>query len=415
MNAYRIGSAREDITPPVGMPCLGWRPRHLPFQGVHDPLFARAVFLEAGGGKVLILSTDTIGLADTVLGPGRSFLGEVKAGISRRTGIPGSHVLLGSNHIHSSAETIGFRPLAVAYPDADRWIGGLQKALVRCAVAACADPVEARLSIGQGTVSGLAYNRRGDGCLDQAVTVLLFESERGAELVLVNYACHPVILQVWPMVSADYVGAMVRQVEAAADGPRMCAMLMGACGDIDPVKVNSKDPADSEAMGGLLAGEVLRVVRSMRAARGPEEPAVIDAASVFVDLPSRPLPEADRLPPDRDNAEALARIAEGTGPFRGEVQALRIGNAVLVGLPGEIFCSTGVALKRMCGPLKGVPVGYANGYIGYFIPPAGWRKEGYETGLGPWSKTGPEAEGILLEAASGLLKAMRGAEGTRMP
>ena len=372
------------------MPYLGWRPRHQPIKGIHDPLYARAACVGADE-RVIIVSADALGFADTLLGPGRSFIGEVKAEIEQRTGVPGSHILIAGNHIHSSAETLDFRPLSAEYPDAQKWLEGLQQSLVDCAVSSCEHTIDARLKIGKGEVSGLAKNRRGDDCLDQEVIVLTFESGNGPELVMVNYACHPVILQAWDQVSADYVGAMCRHVEERIGGS--CMFLMGACGDINPLKADSKDYADSDAMGRTIADEALRLVSDDR----PAEPAVVRAASAFVDFPSRPLPSIDDLPPDQDNAEALVRIAEGTGPFRGEVQVLRIGGALVVGMPGEIFCATGMAIKEMCRPLTGIPVGYSNGYLGYFIPPDAWRKDTYETRLGPWSKVGPEAVGILQD------------------
>lgn len=379
------------------MPFLGWRPRHQPIKGIHDPLYARAAYIEAQGEKVIILSADTLGFADTILGPGRSFIGEVKAEIERITGIPGSHVLIASNHIHSSAETLGFRPLSAEYPQALTWLEELQKSLVECAVNACGATFDARLKIGRGSVSGVAKNRRGDDCLDQEVIVLTFESDRGPELALVNYACHPVILQVWDQVSADYVGAVCRQVEDGIEGS--CMFLMGACGDINPLKADSKNYADSDAMGRVIADEALRLVSEDR----PAEPAVVKALSTFVDFPSRPLPSADDLTPDGDNAEALVRIAEGTGPFTGEVQAIRVGDAIIIGMPGEVFCATGMAVKEMCRPLTGIPVGYANGYLGYFIPPDAWQKDTYETRLGPWSKVSAEAVEQLLDVVAGLL------------
>jgi hypothetical protein len=43
----------------------------------------------------------------------------------------------------------------------------------------------------------------------------------------------------------------------------------------------------------------------------------------------------------------------------------------------------------------GVPVGYANGYLGYLAPPEAWAKGGYEVLCGPWSKVGPESFSMI--------------------
>jgi neutral ceramidase len=406
---YRVGFAKADITPPVGTPCLGHMPRHPPLRGVHDPLYARATVVAAGGARGAIVSTDTLGLPETLLGEGRRLVGEVKQEIARRTGLSASHVMIASNHIHSSAETLGFRPLP---PEARGWLDGLQQALVACVAAACADPVPARLTVARGAAPGLALNRRGEDSLDGEVIVLAFTSARGPEVVLVTYACHPVILQVQDQVSADYVGAMVTAVEQARPGLRGCQFLLGACGDLDPRVGNTKRFEDAEEMGRRLAAEVLGLLDQPAV----DAPAAVRAATTEVAFPSRPLPaapaassaEVARLAPFALDEEAQVRIAEGTGPFLGEVQVVRLGPALLAGIPGEPFCSLGRELKAMLAPHIGVPVSCANGYLGYLAPPEAWAAGGYETEIGPWSKVGLEATGLVREAVRGLLPRVAG-------
>lgn len=397
---YRIGCAKADITPPLGMPFLSDVPRHAPIGGVHDPLVARAACIEAGGSRVVVVSADTIGFANSLLGKGRSFTGEVKRTIERATGISASHVMLASTHIHSSAETLNFRPLSATYPGAHAWLEGLQATLARCAITACAGGIEAELRIARGMAPGLSYNRRGEEALDEEVTVLVFASDYGPELVLANYACHPVIVQAQPLVSADYVGAMVTAVEASAPSLRSCQFLLGACADIDPSVGATRQFADVEPMGRALAEHVLRLILS--ASRG-DEPATVRAASAEVEFASRPLPTPEEAAGITDEEE-LVRIAEGNGPFREEVQVIRIGDAVLAAVPGEAFCAVGYQIKALCAPRVGIPVTCANGYLGYLAPPEAWKRGGYEVGLGPWSKVGSEAPAILLTAVERLLE-----------
>lgn len=429
-SAYRVGCATTDITPPAGMPCLSWMPRHLPIRSVHDPLFARAACLEAGDERAVIVSADTIGFADTLLGPGRSFVGETKHAIAQAAGLPPSHIMLASNHIHSSAETLGFRPLAETYPNAQAWLKSLQAALAQCAAMACDGMVEAELNIARGAAPGLSFNRRGDECLDDEVIVLLFEAADGPELILVNYACHPVVMQAQEVVSADYVGAMTTAVEARLPRLRSCQFLLGACGDIDPRSGATRRFSDAQHMGLSLADEVLRLAAAAGGAGRSTEPAVVKAVSTAVPFPSRPLPpapevqrlnawaEAERralleMPESPAKAaridrlasteEELVRMEEGAGPFAGEVQVIRIGGAVLMGLPGEVFCASGRHIKALCEPLVGIPVSCANGYLGYLAPPEAWEKGGYETELGLWSKVGPEAVALAIGVIEKLL------------
>lgn len=78
-----------------------------------------------------------------------------------------------------------------------------------------------------------------------------------------------------------------------------------------------------------------------------------------------------------------------------------------MGFPGEPFCQWGRELKSAAEPLVGFPCGYVNGYLGYLVPPASWDRGGYETLCGPWSKLGPEAHGLVLEAFRKLLAGLR--------
>ncbi|MEM2058253.1 MAG: hypothetical protein QXO76_08405, partial [Thermoproteota archaeon] len=96
--------------------------------------------------------------------------------------------------------------------------------------------------------------------------------------------------------------------------------------------------------------------------------------------------------------EILTRVKEGDGHFLGELQLIRMGNALLFGIPGEPFSELGMEVKKMSRPFTGIPAGYANGYLGYIAPPSAWEKGGYEVSLGPWSKVGPEAFNIIIEA-----------------
>ncbi len=83
-NSFLTGSAKVDITPPLTIPYLGYEPRHALFQGVHDPLYARAVALDDGATQVILLAVDAIGYSNDLLGPGRNFTDEVRQRIQAR-------------------------------------------------------------------------------------------------------------------------------------------------------------------------------------------------------------------------------------------------------------------------------------------------------------------------------------------
>ena len=82
---------------------------------------------------------------------------------------------------------------------------------------------------------------------------------------------------------------------------------------------------------------------------------------------------------------------------------MRIGDVVLLGIPGEPFCRMGLTIKAIRDDSLVLPVGYANGYLGYFAPPESWQTGGYEVQCGPWSKVGPDAYDMILNTARELV------------
>ncbi|MCX6993938.1 MAG: hypothetical protein NT011_12460 [Kiritimatiellaeota bacterium] len=411
MNKFTVGSGGVDITPPFHVPYLGIDPRHAFFRQVHDPLYARSVFLGNRQTEAMIISVNGIGFDNHLLGHDRNFTDEVRSRIETKTGIPRAHIMLASSHVHSSPDTINFRPLK-DHPGVGAWLEELIGRIVDSAVMARQNTFEAVLKIGRGAVRGIAKNRRNDAELDEELIVLVFESGQGEKIFLLNFACHPVIMQVQESVSADFVGVVESQMEALIPNTRACVFLQGACADIDPATGCSKNYRDVYDTGMALVGESARIYTQLNLAHAETEPNHLRVETAKIALPSRPLPKGAELAVLKEKAkngdslaeEAIWRIKEGGQDFMGEIQMMRVGRAVLAGFPGELFAEFGMAIKDICKPDIGVPIGYANGYLGYIAPQSAWEKGGYEVMLGPWSKIGPDGQAMLLDVAAKLVK-----------
>ncbi len=414
---FRIGVGKLNITPPLSFPYLGFFPRHAFFKGIHDELFVRSLVVSHHGEEIAIIASDTFGFNNHILGKDRNFTEEVRIRIEEMTGIDRRNIMIASSHIHSTPDTLGFRPL-------DRksllWIESLIEKIATSVLLAKEDMFKADLKVATGQLKGITKNRRGDKCLDTEVIMLLFNSH-GKKAIIVNFACHPVIVQVQDLVSADFVGVLENTVEKTLSGVRGCLFLQGACGDVNPIMGNTKDFDDVYHLGMALAGETIKLYSLTKIKKDSTQTPSLKVVSEKVLLPSRPLPpigevtkeleelkakleraegkEREKLRRElRRKEEVYFRVLEGKGPFKAEIQVLRIGETLLIGIPGEPFCKMGIEIKRISKPLLGVPVGYANGYFGYLAPPDAWEKGGYEVSCGPWSKVSSESYNILLEA-----------------
>jgi neutral ceramidase len=291
-DGLRAGVARVEITPPVGYPMGGYAARQGPSTGVHDPLYATALTLEAGGVRIAILSCDL-----------RSFPSArvITAARDRKLA---DHVLIAVTHNHSGPMTWEDQ----SWPSRERsWFAETEEKLLAAIGRASKSAFPARLAAGFGEVY-LGHNRREVGAdgkttmrwrnaekkptspIDPNVGVIRVDDASGApRAVIVNYACHAVVLG--PdnrRISADYPGFLARRIERELGGA-LCLFVQGGAGDINPYL--DKQPVDqngfgeAEKMGELLAEEALKIIRRLKPAVEPE--ASIRAAADIVEFHDR--------------------------------------------------------------------------------------------------------------------------------
>ncbi|MFA0750790.1 MAG: hypothetical protein SLRJCFUN_001193 [Candidatus Fervidibacter sp.] len=472
---WLVGVSRVDITPPLHIPELGFIPRQHQFKGVHDPLWAKALALEGNGGAAIIVTADAIGFHRNLLGNERDFVTEFRQRVHIATGVHPDAIMLAASHAHSTPETIGLTPLHEVEGAAD-WVESLLDKLANCAIAAWQDRQPAQAFASVGEVVGVAWSRRivgKDGEVyrlsdrppdeqveredyDPQLGVLLFRRDDG-DIMLINFACHPTVVQVNDLVSADYPGALMRFVETHLPDSKMCLFTQGACGDVNPVYQTTGDFSDVELYGIALAGEVIKQVALLRLHYGHPErefvaqtfrrisgwrsamltPKIVFARKQIL-LPPRP-----DLPDPKEAEAEYRRALEKVGgqswwmrterqlseeerklgaqvraawdkwrvSVRGrnekertaEVQVIALGEAALVGISGELFVAPALRLKRNSPFPFTFVVGYANGYNGYLTVRGAWSQGGYEVSVGQWTLCGDGSGEIAVEQALAIL------------
>lgn len=437
LSGLRAGAAKVDITPPLHVPFLGFHPqRQGTFEGVNDRLWARAAVFATADTAVAILSADALGISTDLLGPGRDFIAYVREQSARHTDLEPHQILICATHAHSTPETYGITRIWEREDCAD-WVHTWGQQLADAVVRAWSDLRPACLRTGSADVSGLSRNRRerlGPGpsssSLDEGATVLLVEREGGPDIVVANAVCHPVTVQVQPLVSADFPGAATALVERALGDGACCLFLQGAAGNINPVRNATREWRDVTTYGLMLGGAILLAsgrarlasvdgepvvgavtdVLRVRAREAPDEQSAAAAAdcadTAFRELGQEHPDYSERLHELCAAKEAYSLAKFGRGPIAAEVQALRIGDTAVVAFPGELFCELGLRAQADCHAPVTMVAELSNGCLGYLASEDAWAKGGYEVGPGAWSRVASgEAERLVscaVRAANGL-------------
>lgn len=443
-----IGFAKRDISPPLlpegdlSIPILGWRrERAKPYREIHDPLYARAMAVVNDGQRALVFACDLFG--DAV-----GFTARCAEKIEQRCGVPGEHVFLGCTHTHTSPETLNICPRQVA----SWWVDRLVDELVQTGAEALEAARPGTLHWAELPCPGLVTNRRvryvdayeaehgplgprvreRNTTLDEALRVLCAADKDGRPLgAVANFACHPVIMQTAPMISADYCGPAASGVEEALGGDFVCLYLNGPSGDINPVCRDTRDYGDCEKIGGAIAAKAIEAVReAVSLDSAPDHP--IAGRLCTVEVEKQELPHLEALRADEQRLLKECRRAEAAGdlpmdadhplgqlvyvqeqlalesmPRRREVplHALRIGEVRLVSFPGELLSALGKDTRDDIGG-KVMLTHCSRAHAGYICPREAYEVGGYEVGPGTWAWLKSGCGEAMVEAAIALARAL---------
>lgn len=434
-----------DITPALGMERPGDYMK-VTHTACHDPLKVRAAVFDDGPTTVAVVGIDTCIL------PGH-IARRMAEGIEAAVGIPAGNVLLAASHTHSGGPLWDFDPALLA--DAEPLVKRLATEFsvegdplyidwaVRQTISAVAEAHRRRqpagLAAGCGVEDQVAHNRRfhmangrsathpgkGNpdilepaGPTDPQVGVISAWSDDGRLLgCLVNYTCHCTVAP--GGISADWVYYTEQTVQAVHAGAEV-VFLQGASGDVTQVDNRHPRPSEfgeawSRRVGTRVGGEVVKVLASAE----PEAAWSLGVAETILPIPRR-VPSPDRVARAREVVEAgvvsgqlnpeftfakerliAAHLQRVSPELPVRVQGIRLGDAVLVANPAELFCALGLAIKAgsTC-PLTFV-VELANGCVGYVPGDAPFAADGggYETLLTSYSTLAVDAGRSIVEAS----------------
>jgi hypothetical protein len=269
----RVGLARVDITPPVGIYHPMWgAARHHRATGIHRPLFADALAFAPleGGTPIIRIEMDHVGMEDKQQA-------ELVRRVSAAVGVPAENVLTTFSHTHASGYFAGDRvhlpggELIEAYvADLYAWseeiarraVADLQPAVITYGVGKCTLAANRDYWDDERSMHACGFNPDGPPADDTVMLARITDEQGALRGTVVNYACHPTTLA-WEntLISPDYIGAMREVVEEATGAP--CIFAQGACGELGPRQGQQGDTAVADRNGRQLGYAALATLERM--------------------------------------------------------------------------------------------------------------------------------------------------------
>jgi len=403
-SALTAGAARVEITPGPGL--TNWV-GHKPYEGVLDPLFARALVLAVGTNKIALLCWDLVDAREGAVA-------RVRRATAQATGLPESCILVNGSHTHSAPWSPIFGDPLLAEeqktlgpvlqdPVYQEWSEQLVQRSVAAVKQADAARVPATLAISRAYAGDVVFNRRPRrpdgkvetvfepadphvlpgglrfGPMDPTVTVLSLRDEQNHSLATVfHLACHPVAIYPYHKgLSADWPGAVAGRLAAAVGGEAL--FVQGCAGDIVP------------ARRGLQGCQQMAQVIADRAIAALKQAVALSADQLETFRAVLPLPHTE-----------AARRDLGRDACNAEVQVVVCGSLALVALPGEPLIDLALAIQARSPFPHTLVLGYSNGYgVQYVGLPGEKARGGYESGS--VAAGADECGQLLVDAAVRLL------------
>jgi neutral ceramidase len=441
-SALKAGFATAKITPPLGTALSGFGERDFDpagAKGVHDDLYARALYLTQGNKEALIMGFDLLFFS-------REESDRFKSAIGNKIGLPPDKILLNTSHTHTGPKVGNWYytpsdPLYLQELEEQSVAAALEAKQSVCEVTLWAGetrtgvPLSRRRPLADGTV---AFAPNPAGPVDDFLPFILLKSKGGSPVCLLfSVACHPSTIkgdELAYVISADFPGAAASEIDRNL-GKTAALFLQGAGGDAKPSVIGRNSDAwrggnweDVAAAGRMIASEIQAACSAGLRKVKPR----LETALVETYLPLAAVPTGDELMAILESPESkaedapthlrvrrmwteeqLALLDRGYG-LRTEVpvlvQGIQLGRGLrIIGVEGELVAEIGMLIRDFFGSGITFVLGYSNGAQMYIPTSKMIAQGGYEVeSYWEYRQPAPLAEGLenfIREALAELGKA----------
>lgn len=387
-------------------------------KGSRTPLFAKALVLSNDEEDLAIVTLDLIGL-------GKEDCDRTAEMINDQAGIKPESVMISCSHTHAAPYTVPF----LGWNDVEKeYVEKVTAKVVEVVEEAKNGLQKASLGTGYALLPHIVYNRRfitrnmkvvtrwmqmpmpkneilmPEGPTDPELKVFVVRDARGHPICLLwNFAAHNVF-SVGDQYSADLPYLVQRGLDERI-GRHVPALYLAGCGG------NTSFNGSLEDVAGWVSDAAMAVQMDV-----PCDPMIyLGSRKDEAVLPIRDYSEfwsefdiklkfPEALDTYREELEMLRE--EGANAIVTSVQAFRMGNFALVGMPGEPFVEFGLEIKEKSPFLETHVAGYTNDFPGYVIPRRAFEYAGYESWTARSAKIGPGGGEYLVLRALSLLEGL---------
>ena len=391
-----------DITPPIAMKYTlgGYGERmNKSAEAIHDHIWAKALALQMGTRKYMIITLDLLGLPENV-----------KSDLLKR--VPGmgwrmENMMLLPSHSHGSLEMASLNSknqlnnpnLGIFQPELLAFLIDKLETLVK---EADRNYQPVKIATGSRILDGLNRNRRKDPDVDKELIVTRIDKKNGKPLaVLVNWTAHPTFLGGQDMLtSAEWPGYLQSSLQDLI-GQGVTAMYFnGSEGDQSTI-LNSpqKGYEKIEIYGKIISNKAFDLYKEIK---------TIDVKEFNYSYQLITLPEHAAHPSFMKtggeeyglNEKTVKIVMDVLGPKEVGMGAVRIDDLLISGIPGEMTAILGQKVKKAIreNGVKYVAIGgLANVWLGYILDRDQYlHGEGYESSM---SFYGPDLGAAISDGA----------------
>ena len=389
------GVARVDLTPPMELkaPLGGYGARmSKPAVGVHDRIFAKCIVISDGEKRFALVTADILAFP-----PGfKSAVAESLADADWKS----DQIMLLPSHSHTSIDMSSLNPRNILkIPQ----IGFFHKELYDLTVARLSQVITeagkdlVAIAVNTHTIQlhGWNRNRRQDNTTCETdLTITRIDKITGQPLaVLVNWTAHPTFMGSNDMMfSGGWPGHLQRTIEALIGHCVTAMYYNGAQADQSPIprKDSGGNWERAEGYGRDLGIIVYKEWQKIN----PNPSPAFSYHTEKITLPKCTW-HSDFMKTSGSeyglSEEIMEKVLSLMTPQTTVSGSLRLGNLLIVGIPGEMTAQLGMSVKLQACQMSGIQHvvigGLANEWISYILSAEEYKKGGYEASVSFYGQT----------------------------